>query len=128
MAVFLSKERRTVSDGKKGFTHGRKKKMTSHSLRGLKLPTKPDSYDFLHEFCCSFAKALNEVYGYPVHMLYNEKGELVHTYCVITQEENQLFVDVREMQGLKSAKSIGRIVNIWMKQRLLYPNTKIIIP
>lgn len=71
----------------KGFYTWEKEEDDFSFLEELEVAPKIDLYDFLHGFCCSFVKALNDVYGYPVHVLYNEEGEIVHAYCVITQKE-----------------------------------------
>lgn len=54
-----------------------------------------NAYDFLHGFCHTFAYVLSREFGYKIYSIYDEEGVLVHTYCVIPNGNEPIYVDIR---------------------------------
>lgn len=54
-----------------------------------------NAYDFLHGFCYEFALVLNQLYGYEIECILDENNELVHAYCIIKNDNNNVYIDIR---------------------------------
>lgn len=52
-------------------------------------------YEFLFEYCEAFAASLNQHFGYKVEYLYDNNGNLIHTYCVLNIGGKIHYIDIR---------------------------------
>lgn len=53
------------------------------------------AYDFLHGFCNCFAMMLNQKFGFPCELIWDECGCLIHAYCVNEVGGKKYFIDAR---------------------------------
>lgn len=50
---------------------------------------------FLMGACCDFAFALNNIFGYDIYEVRNDKASFMHKFCICKGSSNVWFVDVR---------------------------------